>query len=48
MIRRLLMLAVLSLTLTACGVKTDLVMPNGKPTPSNQQDPSKPPHQVGR
>jgi len=27
-----------------CGVKTDLLMPNGKETPKNEKDPSKPPN----
>lgn len=31
--------------LSGCGVKTDLLMPNGKPTPKDQKDPSKPPPQ---
>ena len=35
----LLMLA----SLTACGVKNDLVKPNGQPTPSGERDPSRPP-----
>jgi predicted small lipoprotein YifL len=30
-------------TLAGCGVKTDLLKPNGKPTPKDQKDPSKPP-----
>ena len=48
MIKRVLMLITISLALTACGVKSDLVMPNGKNTPKNQQDPSKPPQPIGR
>ncbi|MBU6444826.1 MAG: lipoprotein [Alphaproteobacteria bacterium] len=48
MMKRVLILAALSLALAACGVKTDLVMPNGKPTPANQTDPSKPPQPLGR
>jgi len=48
MMKRVLMLTLLSLALAACGVKSDLVMPNGKPTPPNQQDPSKPPQPIGR
>ena len=35
----LLMLA----SLTACGVKNDLVKPNGQPTPSGERDPSRRP-----
>jgi predicted small lipoprotein YifL len=40
----------LSLTLAAagCGTKSDLLLPNGKKTPSSRQDPSKPTHTVGR
>jgi len=34
--------------LTACGVKNDLVTPDGKPTPKTQRDPSQPPNPVGR
>ncbi len=41
-------LLVLSLLLSACGVKTDLDRPSGKPTPAGQVDPSKPPQPVGR
>jgi hypothetical protein len=33
----------LALSLSACGVKSDLMMPDGKPTPKGQKDPSKPP-----
>ena len=36
----LLMLA----SLAACGVKNDLVRPDGKPTPKDQHDPSLPPN----
>ncbi len=32
-----------AVSLAACGVKNDLVMPDGKPTPKGQKDPSKPP-----
>jgi len=48
MMKRVLMLIAISLALAACGVKSDLVMPNGKPTPKSQQDPSRPPQPVGR
>ncbi|HEY0106606.1 MAG TPA: lipoprotein [Rhizomicrobium sp.] len=40
---KLLLAMVLSLSLAGCGVKSDLVMPDGKPTPKGQKDPSKPP-----
>jgi predicted small lipoprotein YifL len=45
---RLLLAAVLTLSLAACGVKSDLVLPDGKPTAKNEKDPSKPPSQMGR
>jgi len=37
-----------ALSVAGCGVKNDLVMPDGKPTPKNEKDPSKPPQQLGR
>ena len=33
----------LALSVGGCGVKSDLLMPNGKPTPKGEKDPSKPP-----
>jgi predicted small lipoprotein YifL len=36
------------MALAACGTKSDLSRPDGKPIPENQQDPSKPPHQIGQ
>ena len=39
---------ILALSLAGCGVKNDLVMPDGKPTPKTEKDPSKPPQQSGR
>jgi predicted small lipoprotein YifL len=35
----------LAIALSSCGVKNDLVLPDGKPTPKGQKDPSKPPAQ---
>ena len=46
--RRIFALVALSLFLVGCGVKTDLVMPNGKDTPKTQKDPSQPKHPLGR
>ncbi len=46
--RRLFVLAALSLLVAACGVKSDLVKPNGQPTARDQRDPSKPPYPIGR
>jgi hypothetical protein len=34
-----------ALGVAGCGVKNDLVLPDGKPTPKGQKDPSKPPAQ---
>jgi|HubBroStandDraft_5_1064220.scaffolds.fasta_scaffold127070_2 predicted small lipoprotein YifL len=44
---RLVALLVLSLALASCGVKNELVLPDGKPTAKNQKDPSKPPLPIG-
>jgi hypothetical protein len=35
----------LSAAVSGCGVKSDLLTPDGKPTPKGQKDPSKPPPQ---
>jgi predicted small lipoprotein YifL len=45
---RLLLVVALALGLAGCGVKNDLVRPNGKPTPKTEKDPSKPPYPIGR
>ena len=45
--KRTLFLAVLVL-LAGCGVKNDLIKPNGQATPKNDPDPSKPPYPIGR
>jgi len=47
MILRLLAALILTLALASCGVKNDLVLPDGKPTAKNQKDPSKPPVPLG-
>ena len=46
--KALLLLAALSLTMNACAVKNDLTRPDGKVTPKDEPDPSKPPYPVGR
>jgi predicted small lipoprotein YifL len=38
----------LVVSVPACGIKSDLLMPSGKPTPKNQKDPSRPPQPIGR
>jgi len=46
--KKLLLLVLLGLMLTACGVKSDLIKPNGDATPKTENDPSKPPYPLGR
>jgi predicted small lipoprotein YifL len=46
--KHLILLTVLALTVAACGVKNDLIKPNGQTTPRDQHDPSKPPYPLGR
>jgi len=38
----------LAFSLSACGVKSDLVRPDGKPAPKDQRDPSRPPNPIGQ
>jgi predicted small lipoprotein YifL len=38
----------LSLSLSACGTKSNLDLPNGKPAPKDERDPSRPPQPIGR
>jgi hypothetical protein len=45
--RQVLIVVALSLLVTACGVKNDLVKPNGQST-RDETDPSKPPSPLGR
>ena len=47
MIGRLILAAVMVLSLAGCGVKNDLVLPDGKQTAKTQHDPSKPPQPIG-
>jgi len=42
---RVLLAVSLALAVAGCGVKSDLLTPDGKPTPKGQKDPSKPPAQ---
>jgi predicted small lipoprotein YifL len=46
-LRRILALA-LALAVAGCGVKSDLLLPDGKPPPKSEKDPSKPPQQQER
>lgn len=47
-IPKLLVVFALMLPVAACGTKTELLMPNGKPTPQDQRDPSQPPSPISR
>ena len=46
--RIVVLVSALAFTLTACGVKNDLVRPNGQPTAKHEKDPSKAPYPLGR
>ena len=48
MILRLALAFAILLGASGCGVKSDLVMPDGKVTPKGEKDPSKPPSPIGR
>jgi predicted small lipoprotein YifL len=45
--RKLILLALLA-SLAACGVKNQLVKPDGQATPKSERDPSLPPSTTGR
>jgi len=45
---KLIAIALLAFAVAACGVKNDLVKPNGQPTPKSERDPSLPPSPTGR
>ena len=45
---RIFLATALALTVSACGVKSDLMKPDGKPTPKDQRDPSRPPNPIGQ
>ena len=46
--KHVLIILALSFLVTACGVKNDLVKPNGQSTTRYERDPSKPPFPLGR
>ena len=46
--KKLFLIALLSLTAASCGVKNELSKPDGTTTPRNQPDPSRPPQPIGR
>ena len=45
--KRIVTMLAAALLLASCGVKNDLVLPDGKPTAKNQHDPSKPTVPIG-
>jgi hypothetical protein len=45
---KLIAVALLAFAVAACGVKNDLVKPNGQATTKDDHDPSKPPYPLGR
>jgi predicted small lipoprotein YifL len=48
MILRIAIVVSLVFALSACGVKNDLLLPNGKETPKSTKDPSKPARPIGK
>ena len=46
--KRLLLIVALGMIVAACGVKSDLMKPDGTATSKTQNDPSKPPYPLGR
>jgi predicted small lipoprotein YifL len=43
---RVVLAFALAFSISGCGVKNDLVLPDGKPTAKGERDPSKPPSQT--
>ena len=46
--KKLFLIALLSLMAASCGVKNELSKPDGTTTPKSQPDPSRPPYPIGR
>ena len=42
------MITILALGIAGCGTKTELLKPDGKPTPRDERDPSQPPSPISR
>jgi hypothetical protein len=47
-VRKIIPIILLALAVASCGVKNDLVKPNGQTTPKEEPNPSKPPYPIGR
>jgi len=48
MILRLALIFGVAFAVASCGIKNDLIKPNGQETPKTEKDPSKPPRPIGR
>lgn len=48
MMLRIFLVFALAFAVSGCGVKNDLLLPNGKENPKGQRDPSKPPQPIGK
>jgi hypothetical protein len=46
--KTLAIMVALAFVVASCGVKSELVRPDGQPTAKNQKDPSNPPYPIGR
>ena len=46
--KKFILLAALAAVLSGCGVKNDLIKPNGQSTSRDENNPSKPPYPLGR
>jgi len=46
--KKLILIAMVSLLAVSCGVKNELAKPDGTTTPRDQPDPSRPPYPIGR
>ena len=46
--KKLILLAALAAVLSGCGVKNELIKPNGQSTSRDENNPSKPPYPLGR
>jgi hypothetical protein len=46
--KKLFLIALVSLMAASCGVKNELTKPDGTTTPKTQPDPSRPPYPIGR
>lgn len=48
MMLRIVLAVGLALSVAACGTKSNLLKPNGDPTPKTEKDPSQPPSPITR